>query len=58
MRTKTQTKIKGETVADPESQLQSILMQLLPADHSAVGNITLWEQFQTAANPLCVIHSN
>lgn len=30
-------------------QLRTILLQLLPADHSAVGNLTLWGQFQAAA---------
>jgi len=29
--------------------LQSILLQLLPGDHTAVGNITLLAQFQAAA---------
>ncbi len=32
-----------------QQRLESILLQLLPADHSAVGNIALWEQFQAAA---------
>lgn len=32
-----------------QQQLQSILLQLLPADHSAVGNLALWEQFKAAA---------
>ena len=32
-----------------QQQLQSILLQLLPADNSAVGNLTLWEQLQAAA---------
>ena len=29
-------------------QLHAILLQLLPTDHTTVGNLTLWEQFQTA----------
>lgn len=29
-------------------QLHAILLQLLPADHTTVGNLTLWEQFQAA----------
>ena len=32
-----------------QQRLESILLQLLPADHSAVGNAALWEQFQAAA---------
>ncbi len=32
-----------------QQQLQSILLQLLPADHSAVGNGALWQQWQAAA---------
>lgn len=36
-------------MAETQQQLQSILLQLLPADHSAVGNISLWAQFQVEA---------
>lgn len=36
-------------MAETQQQLQTILMPLLPADHSAVGNISLWTQFQVAA---------
>lgn len=35
-------------MADTTQQLQSILLQLLPADHSAVGNISLLAHFQAA----------
>lgn len=38
-------------MSEPRQQkLQTILLQLLPADHSAVGNIALWAQFQAAAD--------
>ena len=37
-------------MAETQHQLQSLLLQLLPADHSAVGNISLWAQLQEAAN--------
>ena len=36
-------------MSETHQQLQSILLQLLPADHSTVGNLTLWGQFQAAA---------
>ncbi len=36
-------------MSETHQQLQSILLQLLPADHSTVGNLALWGQFQTAA---------
>lgn len=35
-------------MSENSSPLQAILLQLLPADHSTVGNITLWQQFQAA----------
>ena len=37
-------------MAETQHQLQSLLLQLLPADHSAVGNISLWAQLQEAAH--------
>jgi adenine-specific DNA-methyltransferase len=36
-------------MAQKHLQLQSILLQLLPADHSAIGNMSLSVQFQAAA---------
>ena len=36
-------------MAKTAPQLQSILLQLLPTDHSAVGNMALWGEFQAAA---------
>ena len=34
---------------EQQQQLQALLLNLLPADHTTVGNITLLEQFLTAA---------
>ena len=36
-------------MSETQQQLQSLFMQLLPADHSAVGNISLLAKFQKAA---------
>src|SRR5450830_1847576 len=36
-------------MSETHQQQQTILLQLLPADHAAVGNLTLWGQFQAAA---------
>ena len=36
-------------MSEPHQHLQTLLLQLLPADHSAVGNPTLWAQFQATA---------
>jgi len=33
---------------EPVQSLSTILLQLLPADHTAIGNTALWAQFQTA----------
>lgn len=32
-----------------QQRLQSLLLQLLPTDHSAIGNLALWTEFQAAA---------
>lgn len=35
-------------------QLQFILLQLLPADYSVVGNISLWAHFQAATQAAAI----
>ena len=35
-------------MAETPQQLQTLLLQLLPADHSALGNGNLWTQFQAS----------
>lgn len=37
----------------PQPALHTLLLHLLPADHTTVGNITLLEQFLAAAQAAC-----
>lgn len=49
MYARAQYRIQGDTLAPKTQPLHELLLNLLPVDHSTVGNITLLAQFQAAA---------